>query len=354
MKQIVQCQPIPNTNLQSPEGWNLIGNPYPSPIDFDKMSLNKPASMQNSYYHWDGVSELYISYVNSISSDTLFNNNVGPFQSFFVRIDPNNQVNAQYQFTDAVRDTDPDEVISPFLKLNRKLFRLRIEGQGSFNHTVVYFEPSATALFDSDYDAYYLNSGQSNPIEFASVTPNNLVSINGLPLNSSISQTTIPLYTSVAVAGTYEISLEEFTNFEVGELVILNDLLLSTSHVLNNSSYVFQASPNDPTNRFEINATNPNVILPVSVSSNNVNCSSFYPNPTTDYVNYNYYSIDNKSLTLSVSDISGITIYKSNYNAVFGTNNILLDFKNYPSGSYIINVSDDNNQIVDKQTIIKE
>ena len=40
--------------------------------------------------------------------------------------------------------------------------------------------------------------------------------------------------------------------------------------------------------------------------------------------------------------------------AVFGTNNILLDFKNYPSGSYIINVSDDNNQIVDKQTIIKE
>jgi hypothetical protein len=183
---------------------------------------------------------------------------------------------------------------------------LKITGQGQKNYSVIYFENGATANFDADYDAYSLNPGTGNTIGFASVSEEKTLSINALPL-SNLSEVTIPLYSNFNTAGSYEISLDEFSNFEVGSEVVLRDLLLSTTHILNNGPYTFQANPSHDLMRFILNAnieTSDNNILDEEPSTDiykcgNALCIEFNRPPT-------------KNIKLRIFNLLGQTIFTGN------------------------------------------
>lgn len=70
------------------QGWNLVGNPYPSAIDWDAAAWTK-TNLDDAMYIWDptnGTSGSYYAYVFGISSDGRANGSIIPSgQGFFVK-----------------------------------------------------------------------------------------------------------------------------------------------------------------------------------------------------------------------------------------------------------------------------
>ena len=233
----------------SPEGWNLIGNPYMSSLDFDDLVLVKPPSMLSSMYRWDCQSKSYTSYVNSVSSNSSFNSIIPSMQGFWVRGSADETV----LFTDAMRITDPEASAATFLKSSDPLMRLALQSPTNSKETVIYFQNGAKDQFEADLDAFYLLADQGSDPEFASVSSSENLSINALPELQNLSTVTIPLYTQINAAGTYTISLDDFSDFPAGAQAVLHDLKLSSSQILNDGSYSFYGDLNDQDDRFLIN-----------------------------------------------------------------------------------------------------
>lgn len=71
------------------QGWNLLGNPYASAIDWDHPTAWTKTNIDDAIYIWDptsGVSGGYYSYVSGISSDARDNGSIiSSGQGFFVK-----------------------------------------------------------------------------------------------------------------------------------------------------------------------------------------------------------------------------------------------------------------------------
>lgn len=255
----------PNSTIDTsscpPEGWNLIGNPYPSPLNFDLLLLSAPIEVEKALYLWNPTTKNYTSYVDGIGSPSSTTSIIPSFQGFWVKTTNNTSLN----FDNSMRITNPDDSTNIFLKsssVNAPIFRLEIEGQNQTEELVTRFVPNATTGFDSNYDAYFLASGYSNAIDFAAITGDGPVKINCLPPLQS-NGVTIPLHYIIYTAENLSISMTEFTNFNNYDQIILEDTKLGVSHVLNNGNYSFYGSPNDSLKRFLIHVI-PGIISAVN------------------------------------------------------------------------------------------
>ncbi len=238
----------PPTGATSPQGWNFVGNPYPSPLDFDVLISGASSSVENGCYTWDPVSSAYYSYVGGISSPASFNNYIHSMQGFWVRT----SANVNLVFDNSMRLTDPSLITSPFLKTNSfngPIFRLSLVGHSSTCETVVAYRDMASNGYDKEFDAHYLKSEQAGRVELASAVNTDLLRINSLSddLSKNVS---IPLMNKVSVDSSYSIKLTEFLRFDSGTELYIEDKNLNIYHKLNDSEYSFNSNPADRTDRF--------------------------------------------------------------------------------------------------------
>lgn len=78
-----------------------------------------------------------------------------------------------------------------------------------------------------------------------------------------------------------------------------------------------------------------------------------YPNPTTGTFTISLFSVDNATYDITINDLSGRTIYKTEYVCQQGSNQMKLNLsEELANGAYMINVSRDN-QTVNKRLLIK-
>ncbi len=80
-----------NHNNPYTTGFNLVGNPYPSPIDWDSPSGWVKTNIDNSLYFFkaDTVNQFegtYVTYINGLSSDELATNIITSMQGFIVHV----------------------------------------------------------------------------------------------------------------------------------------------------------------------------------------------------------------------------------------------------------------------------
>ena len=242
---------IPYVGNCPPDGWNLIGNPYPSPIDFNQLMALSSTSpdVENALYVWDPTTSTYFSYINGVSSPANFGGIIPSMQAFWVRTSSNSNL----CFEDAIRVTDPNAATNDFYKSNTQnepILRLEINGQGLESEAVFRFNEDATDSYDNKYDARVLQDIQDADIELASQTSDGLLKINGLPELES-DPVTIPLMTEIKTAGGYEISLVQFDNFGTKDKVYLEDHVLNVVHELN-VPYSFSSFVNGAASRFSL------------------------------------------------------------------------------------------------------
>jgi len=231
------------------DGWNLVGNPYPSAIDWDLMRGNL-TNLDDAIYVWDGTQ--YANYVSGVTGGAgTQNNEIVPMQSFFVHANANNAgftLNNSHRVhsTANFKSAKSSPVINNTIKL-------RLSANNMSDLSVVYFKLNATEEFDGIYDAYRLFSTWNPEVpHLFSITKNEQtpLSISALPENS-MDELNIPLGIRLDNGGECVISKEEFNM--PGMNVYLIDKLENKSIYLNEeNSYSFSFTGGDIRDRFEL------------------------------------------------------------------------------------------------------
>ncbi|MCO5256667.1 MAG: hypothetical protein M9926_07895 [Lentimicrobium sp.] len=195
-------------------GWNLLGNPFQSAIDWD-IVLNGPGStpvVDAAVYVWDGAQ--YVSYNGYAGS--LTDGIIPPQNGFFVKA-----------IGDGLSLTIPlyarvHSNIEFYKASPANLLSLRANGNGYKDETFIRFNSAATPLFDGRHDAYKL-WGLSNAPQLYSIVPGDVLSINELPFEGN---EVVNLGFKCGVGGTYSITASGMESFSASTPVMLEDLKL--------------------------------------------------------------------------------------------------------------------------------
>jgi hypothetical protein len=207
---------------QAESGWQLLGNPYPSPLDFSQTTGVTRTNLDDAVYVYQSTGQYvgqYRSYVNGMGGSPQ----VAAMQGFFMRVTNPNTSNASLALTNDARVTSfaATPSFNRTAADSRPQVRLRLQGSTPLiDETTVYFEQGATAAFDPRFDAFKLPN--SSGMSVSSLITNSELSINGLaPLTSAT--VTVPLNVQVSGPGSFSLNAIDLLNFNSATPVYLLD-----------------------------------------------------------------------------------------------------------------------------------
>lgn len=256
---------VPVSLTNGGTGWNLIANPYASPINWDKVMTSNSTNTNNlqstSIYAWnadDPTTHSQYSPGSGVSGGTGFDNqgNLSAGQGFY--IETFGAFSLNFHEADKVDQNDVFHNLFKSKTSSATKFQLRVQGfNQDDDRTMLHFNGNATENFDKVYDAKKLFQtpgymGYPAPYTwYTSISTfwkNQHYGINTLPeLNKTY---TIPVLVRVMATGFYTISVSEQQN--LNSCLLLYDKLNGTYHNLANGPYVCQISDTTSTPRFEL------------------------------------------------------------------------------------------------------
>lgn len=241
--------------VDSLEGFNLIGNPYNSAIDWDAAGVVRN-NVGDAVYFWDpdangGVGG-YASYVNGVGIPTGTSGIIPQGQGFFVRVNPG-QSSGSIQLDNSTR---LHSSLSFFKQkhdsVSSEMLRVRISYNGISDETVVRFLEGASPGLDPAYDAGKLFANvPAVPQVYTFIDTPQLeyLSINALPpLHQAVS---VPLGVRTPVADSFLLDMLELSTFAEGVGIFLEDLQTGTLTDLQQTNhYRFLSAGGQEKNRF--------------------------------------------------------------------------------------------------------
>lgn len=323
------------------EGWNLVGNPYPSPISFAKAFGGSYSSgkMANELRVWNpdlnsgnGDYALYKVGVGStppVSSGGV-DDNIPTGQAFYIVANQAFSITWSENFKTTAASTNPllktinngEGILSSSPQQNR-LFYLNLTGNGANSYAGIHFNTNATIAYHPDFDADQKDPYPGAPQVF-SVVGNKELKLKGLPYpNGSIS---LDIKVRSGISGNYSLSLQGIENIPAGACLTLFDKFTNTSHNLLSSPYVFNFSDTTTISRFVLNITMNQLS---NLSTSIVNTPQCYNQNTSVIVA----SMGNGNYNFVWKDI--------NNQIIKTTNNVSEDtLKNVGEGYYFVEVHD--------------
>lgn len=215
--------PITYTNSgNTDDGWNMVGNPYPSTIDWDDPSITK-TNINNAIYIWNPDLEQFASYVAGLGTNGG-SKDIASSQAFWVQA---NATGAAVQLTEACKTTDG----GIFLKAPSSASPLTINVQNSIgsDQTIINFNANSTTGFDGMYDASKILSANTNlPSISTIVNDSTELSINQMP-QTDIS---IPLKITTGVSGFHTIDISGIQSFNHLSCIFIEDLFSGITYDL--------------------------------------------------------------------------------------------------------------------------
>ncbi|MEM6685559.1 MAG: T9SS type A sorting domain-containing protein [Bacteroidota bacterium] len=256
----------PNTGES---GYNIIGNPYPSAIDWQLFHADNADDIEGTVYFWrqteaptgDNLASDYIEYNNTGSNPLgAADGHIGTAQGFAVQAKSSGSGTVTFknshrliakntQFfrpaSTGVFTPESVNVTTENTNLDGRL-SLRLSGSGLYVTQLLGFIPQGTVNFDDLYDGIFINEGAG--IEFYSLLATDKLSIQALPAltNTNIE---VPLGYEVVSNGTYTLAIDaEYLSQDFD--IILEDRYQGTFTDLRQTSYTFTTSPTEENDRF--------------------------------------------------------------------------------------------------------
>jgi hypothetical protein len=219
------------------EGWNLVGNPYPSSIDWKAASgWTKTNVNEAIYLHRDAAT--WATFVGNTGANggTQY---IAPGQGFFVQAASDGIL----AMTDEVRVHNATAFFKSSGEVVPNLIRLEVSGNGYKDEAVVHFLANATPGFDGSFDAhkFFGDVAEAAQIYSTGSTP---LAINSLPETDMV-QVGIKAGTS----GTYTIAATEINNLQYATL---EDIKTGIFTQLADNSYTFNFDKGDNEMRFKL------------------------------------------------------------------------------------------------------
>lgn len=258
---------------QSKEGFNLIGNPYASYLDWDQAIKNNTSSSIWQRTKNGGGTYVFDTYnsdgqIGVSNSGASINNHIPPMQAFWVRV-VDGQTSGSIEVNNTMRShkgfqvTELGTVYDPMFKtiaFKPSVLRLQLSDDVSTDETLIYTNPKASSSFDS-YDSQKLFSESGSIPEIYSIVDSENLTINGL--NSIPYETEIPLGFKTEAAGVFKIKASQVSNFESGTQIYLKDKLQPSNpeifDLTDGSCYTFTSDIVNNTSRFTLVFHSPTV-----------------------------------------------------------------------------------------------
>jgi hypothetical protein len=195
--------PLYNHNKLHTKGFTLVGNPYPSPVDWDAISGWTRTNIDNAIYYFNaGNSDQYVgsysTYIDGVSSDDVANGIIPAMQGFFVHVtDGTFPVAGTLGFSNQIRINTLNPVFhKKSLRAGVSLLRIAAGFEGDralADPLVVIFDPDALNNFNPKQDALKLMNTSPNIPSFYTVTDENIrYAIKAFPVPTDINRI-IPL-----------------------------------------------------------------------------------------------------------------------------------------------------------------
>lgn len=220
---------------QNGDGYNLVGNPYPSVLDWDAVMI--PAQLSGAIWIFDptvGINGDYKYYINGGAAANTTTQFVPSGQGFFVKsIGGAGTLN--------FRNTDRTHGGQLFYKENQanSMLVLKTIGNKISTQTAIRFIPEATQQIDRLYDVHKLIADSPEVPLIYTLSENQKMAINTLP--SIAGNETIPVYFKSGLDGTYEIQASQMETLGPEVSVMLEDVFLSYYQDLRlNANYFFE------------------------------------------------------------------------------------------------------------------
>ena len=286
---------IYRSDIPSKAGFNLVGNPYPSYLDWDQLSAasthlltsiwQRTKTIDNVTYQFDTYNSSGKMYISN--SGRTVNSHIPPMQAFWVRVD-NGYNSGTLNFTNAMRSHkgsqdvgtvgSPNVINDPIFKsktsnaVSQSVLRLQISNGTNTDETVIYSDPDALNSYDN-YDSPKMFNSSASIAEIFTIAGSEQLAINGL--NTIPYDTEMPLGFNTLTSGTYSIKASQFCNFDSGVKLILKDYIDINNPVItdlsNGNSYTFSsASTSNNTTRFVLIFGAPSFTTGINPENNNV------------------------------------------------------------------------------------
>jgi hypothetical protein len=233
--------PISRTTGNSDPGWNLVGNPFASAIDWSSLTKN---DLDGSFYVYDAGTSSYTARTGGDIPHT---------QGFYVFA---NSTSSTLTIPESAKSISN---ASTFHKLvSPATFRMKIQGAAlPFSHTAeLSFDAAATSGYESGLDARYLKSPEKKTPEIYMHTDNGTRIMKNV-LNPSAETVEVPLTVKIGQSGVHTIDTEGIENLqsEYSCVILKDNELGKTIDLAANPAYSFEANEGVIENRFVIHLT---------------------------------------------------------------------------------------------------
>jgi len=262
---------------QTKEGFNLIGNPYPSYLDWE--SATKLNLLSTIWYRTRSSNAYVFDTYNSNGSLGTNNNGNGavtkyipPMQAFWIRVDAG-QTQGTLTLDNSMRShsATANPLKAPAVNtIEQPVLRLQVSNGTISDEAIVYFNPNASNGYDN-FDSPKMPTNNSVAEIYLTAGGEQLV-IDGL--NSITYDTELPLgFTSTTTqSSSYTLKASEFINFKQGTQIYLKDYQsIDPTQLINlsdGSSYSFSSEAVNTTGRFALIFKAPSVATGINQSSN--------------------------------------------------------------------------------------
>jgi len=238
-----------------PDGWNLIGNPYPSAINWllpgFALSEVDPTIYvfhpeTGNYYFWNRHDQLHTTGASPI---------IAAQQGFYMHANVAGSQSGNVSMDNSIRVHSTQPFYKPDTLLSNYLF-LTATGNAFRDETQIRFDSAASSLFDPDHDAYKLTGPEEAPQLCSVLQDSTRVALNTLPFGGT--NTVIPLGFHIGVAGTDTLEASNLESFPPGSEIWLEDLKTGIFQFLpDHPRYIFTSSPTNNPLRFRLHFSNP-------------------------------------------------------------------------------------------------
>ncbi len=270
-----------NSGLQLDDGYNLLGNPYPSPIDWDNNSAWVNVGCCDAIWYWDECTEQYASYISQVSTNGG-TNIVESCQAFWIKAHvPGSSL--------TINRTAMSSENGDFKLLGNQavdaVLGLHIDGFAKEDETKLRMLTGANHGHDDEGDALKMIPAYNNMGIYTIDDMGMNLSINAFPPDGQ--SKVIPVMVRVPEFGSYMLDLDGAASFPDEVCLLLEDKV--TGDIIDMKTTTFYNFTMDSLPNFE-NRFDIIMEYPVEVETHNATCSGasdafavFMPNGVGPY-----------------------------------------------------------------------
>jgi hypothetical protein len=337
---------IPITyNSSLGNGWNLVGNPFPSPIDWNASSGWTKTNILGTVWIWNPITNSYGAFdgTNTLNSVTRY---IASGQAFFIQA---NGSNPALVINESVKVSNTPS--NMFKTSERNSLRIKLStGSDQSDETIVHFKDGKLDEFISDEDIFkpFMNPEVNISSFFGQ---DKYAMVNYLDIKS-INAKIVPLSAWLLNEGVYTMSFSQIDGFNSDVNIYLKDNYKNTITDLRvNDTYAFNVDAQKESTqdgRLELIFVNKTSSVE-SVLAGRKASLNVYPNPAIDVLNIEVLNANFKNSVVTIYNVSGVEVMSVD---MIG-NKKSLDIEKLTSGAYLVKVSNSENGYTNTVKFIK-